>query len=1184
MATSKGLRVSRATRFVLVPSLAVLLLVQWPSRGFAQNLASTASIAGIVADSQGARVTDATITLSSSQRGIKRIFKTDSSGTFSFSLLQPGAYDLKAEAAGFKTYQQNTIVLEVGQAASLNVTLAVGSIQEVVSVSGEAPLLVTDNANLASEISGKQIVELPLNLRNVIGLALLDSSVNTLNVGGGNFQMSADQDISFINFGGQFFGSTSYLLDGSWDTAMGWGGVIYVPSVDNVQEFKVQTNSFTAQYGWSTGNVINVITKSGASGFHGDVYEFLRNDALDANFFFNKLNGLPKTALHRNQFGITAGGPVYIPGIYEQRERTFFFAQYEGLRLLEPATTTETMPTAAFRTGDMSALLGSGIGTDALCRPILAGQVYNPQSYSTTATCATANNAVGDTVFIRDPIAGNNLVNMIDPVSQHILGFYPAPTNTGLFNNFVATGSIPTTSNEFNVRIDHNLSDSARLYGRFSRKWETKQTEGAIYGSKNPAGPGQSNPNNRYSAALGHTRAFSSTLGVSVNLGFNRWIEGNVGQAFPFQPSTLGLPAALDANSPFFPDIQVSDYAHLGRSQQRFFFNNVGTLSGEVTKVRGAHTLSFGYMGVLTQLSGGGLASTFFSFNPAFTSGPDPLHPTDGTGNSFASFLLGTAADGATGINTLPHNQKIYHGLYLQDDWKATSKLTLNVGLRWDMQGGPAEKDNRMVYFDPTVVNPITALVNNGATYRGALVYASKGHRGLYRNSYTNFAPRVGFSYLVAKNLVARGGFGVFFPTSVLGTPSNEGYTSVTPFISSLDNGLSPAQTLNAAFSQGIRPITGNSLEGLTSLGQSTGSVVYQRASPYVEQWMFGFQYSPTRRDAVEVSYLGNHGVKMVTGNGVNLNQLNPKYLSLGTAALLNPVSNPLASQSAAFAGSPCSLDQPNVPAFQLLLPMPQYCDGVGSSFAPVGSSSYNALQTRYTHRVSNGLTVMATYTFAKFLSNVSGPEDWALLTPAVIRNYYDLAAERSVDSNDIPHSVVLSYIYPLPVGRGKKFGSSFNKPVDALLGGWQVSGISTFKEGVPLAIVSNSDPSLTFGGNQHVDVIGNPNSVTKKGFQQWFNPSAFGTPAAGSFGNAPRYFSNLRGPGYNGTDLAIEKWFDLREPVRAQFRVEMFNAFNHVNLALPNTGFDPNPDSGFGTITDAYNPRNLQLALKIYW
>ena len=420
-----------------------------------QTLASSAALSGSVSDQSGARVPNATVTLTNPEKGITRAFSTNDEGNFSFALLPAGTYTLTVEAAGFKTFKQQGITLEVGQSASQGISLTVGAAEQI-EVTGTAPLLQVDNANVGAEISTKQVTELPLNLRNVFNFVQLNSSVNNNSqqqiLQSGGEQGTADQDVSFFNFGGGFFGTTAFLLDGAWDSIGSWGGVIYVPSPDNVQEFKVQQNSFTAQYGWSTGNVINVVTKSGGNSLHGVAYDYLRNGKLDANSYSNNVNGQPKPNSHRNQFGVAIGGPVYIPGLYKQRDKTFFFFNYEGHRQNDPLNAPlDSVPTSAFRTGDFSALLGGNVGADALCRPVVAGQIYDP--YTTrqvNATCAVPNAdptkaiAVGQLVWIRDPIAGNNLanaVNGIDPVGQALVNFYPQPINDQLSGNWTAAGS-----------------------------------------------------------------------------------------------------------------------------------------------------------------------------------------------------------------------------------------------------------------------------------------------------------------------------------------------------------------------------------------------------------------------------------------------------------------------------------------------------------------------------------------------------------------------------------------------------------------------------------------------------------------------------------------------------------------------------------------------------------------------
>ena len=1159
--------------FVIVAAFAMSIAAPI---AYAQTLASSAVFSGSVSDSSGARISNATVVLTSPDKGITRTFKTDAEGNFSFALLPASTYTLTVSAQGFKTARQQGITLEVGQSASQAVALTIGS-SEQIEVTAEAPLLQTDNANVGAEISTKQVTELPLNLRNVFNFVELNSSVNNLSqrqtISSGGQQGSADQDVSFFNFGGGYFGTTAFLLDGAWDASEGWGGVIYVPSPDNVQEFKVQQNTFSAQYGWSTGNVINVVTKSGGSSLHGDAYDYLRNASLDANNYFNNLNGLPKPVSHRNQFGVAIGGPVYIPGIYKQRDKTFFFFNFEGHRDHNAGNYAGTVPIPAFRNGDFSALLGPQIGTDALGRPILSGQLYDP--FST--------HAVGGG-FIRDPIPGNNLATYVSPytggslinsIGQSLINFYPAPLNNSLTNNWSATGLLADYSDEYSGRIDHNFSDKTRLYGRYSYKKEYKDEEAAFFGASNPAGPGQRNPNNRWNVGVGLSQVFSPTFTMSLNLGGMKWVEGNDVQSNGFKASSLGLPSFIDTYSPQFPIISVATYLPEGPvagAGQGAFPRSSASGSVDFVKVRGPHQLSFGYMAVATDENGGRFHFTPFNFDTLFTSGPDPKAPTSGTGDSAASMLLGLPASGNTGIAISNVSRTWFHGVYLQDDWKATRKLTLNLGLRWEVQRPVTDRYNRLASFNYNAVNPISAAV--GQTYLGELVFASSGNRGLTNTNYKNFAPRIGFAYQLMPKLVMRGGYGIFYPPSYRGTGPAPGFSSDTPYVSSNDGGLTPAGTLSSAFSGGLVPVSGSSLDGLTNVGQSVTAVSRTRKTYYDQQWTYGFQYAPTSNDVIDVTYVGNHGVH-VDASGLNLNQLDPKYFSMGNA-LLAQVPNPFFGQ---ITSSACSLDQPTVAQGQLLRPHPEFCD-INENQDPAGSSSYNALDVNYTHRVSQGLTLLASYTFSKFIDNVGGPENWASASANFsenIRNVYNLAAEKSVDATDTPHSFVLSYVYEIPVGKNKKFASGSNGALNQVIGGWQTSGTLTLKEGFPLTITGSNNNN--FGVGQHVNVVGDYH-LAHPSRTEWFNTAAFATAPAWTLGNAPRYFSDLRAPGYRNFDLSIQKYFPIKESVRLQFRLDMFNALNHTNFYSPNTFMG----GGFGTINQAWTPRQMQAALKLYW
>jgi hypothetical protein len=1165
----------------------------------AQLAVTTATLAGTITDPSGAVVPQASVTLTSPEQGITRTFTTDASGHYSFGQLPPATYTLVISAQGFKVYRQNGVLLDAGRSAKQDVALSLGSQAQQVVVTSQASLLNSDNANISTDINDKQATELPLNLRNVIGLVSLNSSVTqgslgqTVLGGGAAYGNSADQDVSFFNFAGGFFGTSAYIVDGTWDTAADWGSVIYVPSVDAVQEMKVQNNSFTAQYGWSTGNVINVVTKSGTNAFHGSAYEFYRNSALDANLWFNNHNDLPKSDFTRDQAGVSAGGPLYIPGLYKQHEKTFIFGLYEHLNLATPLLGTFTVPNAAFRAGNFAQLLGGTVGSDALGRPIYTGQIYDPHS-TRAITAGQVDPKTGliatQTGYIRDPIANNNVAALgpFDPVGSKLIGYYPNPTNVALTNNYENTGTAPAHSNEYYVRVDHNISDASRLFVRYVYKQEIETETPEYWGAANPAGPGNLRPNNRYSIVIGYSHVFDPTLTMNLVAGFNHYAEPSTNQSFGFQPSTLGLPASLDMNSPEFPIVAVGGQSPLGPTGDEIVaVRPAGTVAADFIKIRGRHTMSFGFMGVDGIYNVSGITQTNLDFNGTFTEGPNPDNPTANTGNGVAQALLGVLDGGSTGIRDNPAITKYYLGGYLQDDWKPVSKLTLNLGIRYEVQTAPTYRHNSAAYFNPDVINPIGSSV--GQTLPGALVFLSSGNRSSYNTNYGNVAPRIGFSYQPIPKLVVRGGYGIFFPPSLfIPAASTDGYGSTTSIVTSFDGRTpNPAVTASNPWPTGFVPITGNSLGALQDVGLSVASNLPVHKSSYVQQYMFGIQYALTPNDSIDLTYVGNHGVHML-GPNLNLSQLPPSQLALGTQVLNNLVPNPFYGHIASGA-STCGLDQPTIEYAHLLEPYPQYC-GVTENESAIGFSKYNALQATYNHRFHNGISLLVSYTFSKFIDNVSGPAatNYAYIGNSPPANNYNLGAETSLDGNDIPNSAVVSYIYSLPFGRGKMFGSNFNRTTDAVLGGWQISGISTFKQGFPLAVSGNNINS--YGGTPRPDIVGNV-QASHRSINEWFNTGAFAYAPYGTFGTAPRYFSDLRAPGYQNWDAAIMKNWSLRETMRLQFRAEFYNAFNHPQFYAPNesyAGCDPNAsaacDSSFGRITFSFPGRDVQIAGKFYW
>lgn len=717
------------------------------------------------------------------------------------------------------------------------------------------------------------------------------------------------------------------------------------------------------------------------------------------------------------------------------------------------------------------------------------------------------------------------------------------------------------------------------MFVRFSKKNEFKTIAVDAYGTSDPGGGGGIALDNRWDAAANFVHSFSPTLVMSANVGLARWLEGNNMQAYPFNPSTLGLPAFLDSLSNEFPDISVSGIGGLGPGSlsggagQGLFPRDVGSYSADLTKVLGPHTLKMGFMGVVFENTGGRMYVTNFNFPQTMTEGPDPTAANPATGYGFASFLLGAGGGGSTGINAFGAATSKMYGWYFQDDWKATRKLTLNLGLRYSLQPGTTERHNMQQWFNFTAANPISSKL--GFTVPGKLVFAGgTERRALFDSQHTNFAPRIGLAYEATKKLVMRAGFGVFYVRNYYGVGGpSDGFSQATPYEATAD-GITPLNLLSDPFPNGVIQPTGRSLDGLQDVGLSTTAVQTYMPTPYVEQWTYGLQYAITPNNMIGITYLGNHGVKL-SFSGVQENQLPVKDLALGNA-LLAPVSNPFYGL---ITSSACGLNNPTVPAGQLLRPFPEYC-GVNNTQMPGAFSTYNAAEMTFRHRWSHAMEIGVSYTISKYIDNSSGPGVWANAGNSGIRNYYDLYAEKSLDGNDIPQSLVVNYVYQLPVGHGKKFGSNFTGVSDAILGGWQVSGIVTAKKGFPLSISDSSNNSNSFGGGQHPNLIGDPH-LANPTINEWFNVNAFAQPAPFTFGNSPRYMPNLRAPGYRDWDVAIDKWWHWRERLRVEFRAEMFDAFNNVNFFAPNQTFG---SPGFGTITAAERPRDIQFGLKVYW
>ncbi len=1134
--------------------------------GWTQSEAVSAQLNGTVQDQNGATIPGAKVSLSNPTVGFTREVTTGDNGLYTFLLIPPGTYELRVEKTGFDTFVTPNIVLAVGQSSTLNAQMQIGNINQVVEVTGTAPVLNTGNADIGSEVSSKQAVELPLNIRNVYGLVELDSSVNnsqqTQALNGPGSQGNVDQDIAFFNFGGGRFGTTAFLLDGAWDGAGDWDGVIYVPSVDELQEFRIQTNTFSPQYGLSMGNVVNAVTKSGTRSFHGDAFEFLRNNVLDANNYFNNLNGLPRPAFKRNQFGFTAGGPVYIPHFYKQREKTFIFGTYEGLRQQTPTTLIATVPTAAQRAGDFSQTFNQN-GTLAT--------IYDP------FTTKLVNGQYTRAAFPNNKIPASEL----NPVSLKLLNYYPLPNRAGSpvtdSNNFVGTAGLPTDSDQYTVKVDENISEKQNLFGRWSQKRQFKQLAGEFFGTNDPGGNGTLAPDNRLEGGFGYTYVFSPTFVMSLNLGWGRWVEGRKPQGVPFDVTQVGLPAALNTYNPpgAFPTVNLSGYQNLGSGSLNSTPREARTYAVDFTRSLGAHALAMGFMGINFYLNTYNSAQATFNFSPDFTQGPFPTAATTNTGNSVASFLLGTGDNSGSNIGysaEAAYSKKNF-GWYFNDDWKASKKLTLNLGVRYDIQTAPTDRFNRLSYFT-FAPNPISSQVPS-LNLPGNLQYVNNNNRGVYNTNFTNFAPRVGLAYSPTSKLVVRAGYGIFYtPAMEFGDYqglSLNGFSQTTPYVGTLD-GVTPQSLLSNPFPTGLLAPVGEANGGATNVGQSINAVLRQRASPYVQQWTANLQYQ-LGNTVLQAAYIGNHGVKLLFGSTTELNQLPTADLALGNQ-LLQPVKNPFYGiiTSGALSGA-------TIPYGQLLRPFPEYT-GVEDVQTPEAFSTYNAMALSANHRFSNGLQFLISYTWSKYLTDNEGPEGWTNGNAQSVRNWNNLSLEKSLMLDDIPRSLVASYVYELPVGTGRSYAPS-NKALNAVIGGWQVTGVSNFKDGFPLSITDATNNTNSFGGSQRPNVLGNP-GLKNPSIYEYFNVNAFAQPAPFTFGNAPRTMGYLRAQGTLSTDLTLEKYWRLwNETSRLQLRAEFYNLFNRAQFYAPGSTFGT---STFGVVPGALPARSIQFGMKLYW
>lgn len=1117
--------------------------VMLPAMAWGQT--AMGSIVGTVVDPAGASVPSATVVITNT--GTSEAFRTatTNAGNYLAPLLKIGNYRVEVSAAGFKKFVQEGIVLQVQQQARVDVKLAVGEVTESVSVTADASVLETTSSSLGKVVDNKRILDLPLNTRNVYGLIYLTPGVAG-SVGNSHNQLS-------YSVNGVRAGLFDTLIDGSsaaFPTVNGFHGISVFPSVDAVAEFKVQGSNFSAEFGRSNGSVLNLVYKSGTNEFHGSAYEFLRNSVLDANNYFNNQRGVPLASFKRNQFGGTFSGPI-------RRNRTFFLVSYEGLRQRSFRETLATVPTSEQRTGDFSQTL-AGVG-----RPIV---IFDP--LATTGSGGSLQ---------RLAFPGNRIpANRFDPVAVNVMRYYPNPNQPGLEGsrqqNFYNAGSAAVDTNNYDLRLDHNINDRQKVFGRISRRYSFDGPPQLFPGEAGVA-EGRINLNDwGTNAVVDYTNTLSSSAILNLRLSFARNYFLFDNQGLGFAPSTLGLPRDLDGavDLPMFPRFAVGGQVALGGNDHRQSgFSQYG-LAGSYTKVVGKHNLKAGYEGRQLRINvWEARAAGTFNFGAGFTQGPNPLSASATAGYGLASFLLGAGSGGNFFQNWKNvASASYYHAFYLQDDFRVTRKLTLNLGLRYDFDTPRTERYNRMSWFDPAAETPLARTVPN---LRGGLrfVGVDGNPRVQYAGDYNNFAPRLGFAYQVNEKTVVRGGWGQMFASSTLGaqgTVGPYGFRVETPWVATLDN-ISPLNYLRNPFPGGFRPVPGARDGVLTAVGGNVEGPLRETPIPYTLQWNFTVQRELPGKISLEVAYVGNRGRQLSRGGegGFTLNQVDPRFLSLGSQ-LNQLVPNPFFGQ-----GLPGVLANAQVSRAQLLRPYPQFLS-VYPLFSAGSNSDYNALQMSFSKKYSRGIVFEGNYVWAKSLDDGTSAQD-----------SYNLRLGRSLTGQDIRHRFVFSGVYELPFGKGRQFLSGMARVPELLLGGWQVNGIVTLQSGSLLGIGAANTAGL-FTEAIRANNNGRSGRIegdAKARLDRWFDTSVFSQPAPFTLGNVGTLVPDLRAHHVNNVDLSLFKQFSLTEKLRMQFRAESFNFANRVQFSGPNTNV--NGGAAYGRVTAQANaPRQIQFGLKL--
>lgn len=1174
------MKVSLSLRFFLAGALTVLSACVLSAQS-----SFVGGVRGLIQDPGGAVIPNAKVTLLNKATGVSRATVSNAQGEYDFPQVEPATYSLTVEAPGFKKAEQGGVIVNTQAFLTVDIKMEIGEATQSVQVSAEAPLLENSNASTGQVLDTQKLTDLPNLGRNPFLMSKL--SIGVVPVGDPRFNRMQDQSgSSQISIDGGPVRGNNYLIDGIPVTDSTNKSVI-IPSLEAVQEMKLQEGTYDATMGRTGGGVFNTVLKTGTNDLHLDLFGYLRETDWTANTFFNNAAGIPRSQDNWKNFGGYIGGPVIIPKLYNGKNKTFFFVAQEAYRENEPLTNSWAVPTAQERVGNFSQ---SSV------------VVYNPFS---STTCTASSNCPAGVTTIRTPFPGNIIpASMLNPVGLAIASYLPLPTVSGVptgSNNYTNTATLFNRADQYDYKVEHSVTDWFRLTGSFMY-YKSREPGGNTLGTE--ATGGSAGPYLLYrrvdATAINGIITANPTTVISIRYGFNRFPNITYGVSYGFNPATLGFPAsytnALQAN--YFPEIGLIDDSYAISSTSPSFSTYWSKNTGvSVSKYIGRHNITAGFDYRLIHADFLSLTNTAgaFAFNGVFSR--EFPQTTNGTGSDFADLVMGFPATSEGSVTSqVQTSTKLYMGYnyfagYVQDDIRATNKLTVNIGLRYEYSTGLSENNNALaVAFNESAINPIAANVT-GLTPHGVIEYAGvNGNPTSCCNpSKFDFAPRIGLAYQLDSKTTLRGGWGIFYVPYIFQTNANlaPGFTQTTPYVASNNGNSTPATSLSNPFPNGILQPVGNTLGALTDIGSSF-TFLDQNANPsgIVNQFSADIQRELPGQVVLEVGYFGSRShnlqVAPTSTSSLFINQVPTQYLSMGSA-LAAPVANPFYGH-----GGAGVVGNATVSEAQLLMPYPEF--GAITEVTNTGKAQYDSMIIKAQKRLSAGLTFLGSFTWARTEDNMYGSGAANNLQtfsnsglPSEPQNYYNLGAEWGLASQDTPLRFTGAWTYELPFGQGKRFLNS-NHVLNYFVGGWSSNATFIYQTGFPLFIYQQNLNSVIGTGEQRPNATGispaMPGSVEQR-INDYINPAAFSLAPAYTFGNLSRSINYL-GPGEKNWDTSLFKTVAFKEKYSIQFRAEALNVFNSPLFANPVTQFG-NPN--FGKINYQANfPRQIQLGIRFFF